>query len=91
MGAKVGTGVGAIVGVAVGAGVGAGVWHTWLLHARVSAACGQAAPPALGCVRTRLRCCVPAPHDLVHVVQAPNEPTTQSAEHGWALQARVSA
>ena len=91
MGAKVGTGVGAIVGVAVGAGVGAGVWHAWLLHARVSAACGQAAPPALGCVRTRLRCCVPAPHDLVHVVQAPNEPTTQSAEHGWALQARVSA
>jgi hypothetical protein len=65
--------------------------HAWPLQARVSAVCGQAAPPSLGCTLVRERDCTPAPHDLVHVVQALKLPLTQSTEHACALHARVSA
>ena len=41
--------------------------HAWLLQVRVSAECGQATPPALGCTLGRVRFCEPVPHDLVHV------------------------
>jgi hypothetical protein len=42
-------------------------------------------------VLRRLRCCEPTPHDLVHVDQAPKEPSAQSTAHGAALQVRLSA
>ena len=59
--------------------------------ARVSAECGHALPPKLGCTVARLRFCEPVPHDLVHVDQAPKVGTTQSTAHAAVLQLRVSA
>ena len=61
------------------------------MHARFSTVAGHAAPPFDGCACLRVRVCVPAPHDLVHVLQAPYVPTTQSTGHACSLQARVSA
>ena len=62
------------------------------LHTRVSALCGHAAPPNVGSVVPRVRVCEPPPHDLVHVLHAPNEAsTTQSTAHACALQVRCSA
>jgi hypothetical protein len=55
--------------------------HASLLQLRVSAECGQAAPPKLGCVKVRLRDCEPVPHDLVHVDQALKLNTKQSMAH----------
>jgi hypothetical protein len=43
------------------------------LQARVSAVCGHAAPPKVGCTCVRERLWAPVPHDFVQVVQAPNE------------------
>ena len=51
------------------------------LHERVSAVCGQALPPTVGCTCVRERDCAPVPHDLVHVVQAPKVATWQSTGH----------
>jgi hypothetical protein len=65
--------------------------HSCALQARFSAECGHAAPPNLGATFVRLRFCEPTPHDLVHVDQAPNEPTAQSVAHAASLQVRVSA
>ena len=65
--------------------------HACALHERVSAVCGQALPPTVGCTCVRERDCAPVPHDLVHVVQAPKVATWQSAGHVCALHARVSA
>ena len=42
-------------------------------------------------VTLRLRDCVPVPHDLVQVVQAPKALTAQWIGHGPWLQTRVSA
>ena len=61
------------------------------LQLRVSAECGQAAPPSVGATLARLRFCEPVPHDLVQVDHAPNAPTTQSVGQACALQVRVSA
>ena len=61
------------------------------MHVCVSAECGQATPPAVGCTFVRLRFCEPVPHDLVQVDQAIQDPTPQSAAHTWVLHARVSA
>ena len=65
--------------------------HACALQLRVSAVCGHAAPPKLGCVCVRERDCAPVPHDLVHVVHAPNAPCWQSAAQACVLHARVSA
>jgi hypothetical protein len=65
--------------------------HAWALHDCISALCGQALPPLVGATWVRLRSCEPMPHEAVQVVQAPKVPTSQSAGHAWALQARVSA
>jgi hypothetical protein len=67
--------------------IGHGPW----LHARVSALCGQAAPPNCGATLVRERLWTPVPHDLVQVVQALKAPTPQSTGHAAALQLRVSA
>ena len=67
--------------------IGHGPWS----HARVSAVCAQAAPPCVGCVLARVRDCEPAPHDVVHVDQAPKLGSKQSTGHVWVLQSRVSA
>jgi hypothetical protein len=45
--------------------------HAWVLQLRVSAACGHALPPSVGCDMPRLRLCEPVPHDRVQVDQAP--------------------
>ena len=66
---------------------GHGPW----LHACVSAVCGHALPPLRGAVCVRVRCCEPAPHDVVHVDHAPNAPSTQSTAHACSLHARVSS
>ena len=66
---------------------GHGPW----LHGCVSAVCGHARPPLAGAMCVRVRCCEPAPHDVVHVDQAPNAPSTQSTGHACELQARVSS
>ena len=42
--------------------IGHGPW----LQSLVSALCGHASPPLLGCVMARVRLLVPAPHDVVH-------------------------
>jgi hypothetical protein len=42
--------------------------QAWPLQARVSAVCGQATPPLVGCVCVRERLWAPPPHDLVQVV-----------------------
>jgi hypothetical protein len=73
------------------AGTTQSMGHMCELHMRVSALCGQAAPPTSGCVCERERLWLPVPHDLVQVVQAPKLPGTQSSGHAWALQLRVSA
>ena len=53
-----------------------------VLHARVSSLWGHAWPPKLGATVPRVRVCEPPPHDLVHVLHAPNEAsTTQSTAH----------
>ena len=61
------------------------------LHARVSSACGHAAPPWLGCCRMRVRDCEPDPHDAEQVVQLPQVCASQSTAQGAALQLRVSS
>ena len=58
------------------------------LQLRVSAECGQAAPPSVGSTVARLRFCEPVPHDLVQPDHAPNAPTEQSVGHSCTLQAR---
>ena len=63
---------------------GQGPW----LHACVSAVCGHAAPPFCGWTCVRVRCCEPAPHDVVHVDQAPNVPSTQFVGQSCELQLR---
>jgi hypothetical protein len=65
--------------------------HSAVLHSRVSAACGQAAPPYRGAALVRLRFCVPPPHDLVHVDQALHVYLTQSSGHSCLLQSLASA
>ena len=65
--------------------------HACALQRRVSAACGHALPPYLGCVCVRERDCAPVPQDLVHDVHAPNAPCWQSAAQACVLQSRVSA
>jgi hypothetical protein len=62
-----------------------------MLHACVSAECGQATPPLVGSTVARVRCCEPPLHDLLQVDQAPKAGTTQSTGHACVLQARVSA
>ena len=64
--------------------------HACALQLRVSAVCGHAAPPYLGCVCVREHDCAPVPHDLVHDVHAPNAPCWQSAAQAYVLHARVS-
>jgi len=54
--------------------IGHGPW----LHGRVSAVCGQRAPPLSGCTFVRERRWKPLPHDLEHVDQAPKLPILQS-------------
>ena len=51
------------------------------LQLRVSAECGHTTPPQRGCVVARDRDCIPVPHDLVHVVHAPNAVCVQSCGH----------
>jgi hypothetical protein len=65
--------------------------HACVLQSRVSARCGHATPPSMGCVRLRLRLCEPVPHVMVHVDQATKVPTTQSSAQAKLLQERVSA
>ena len=67
------------------------IGHAPWSQARVSALCGQAAPPLVGCVSVRERRCEPAPHDVVHVVQALKAPTPQSFGQACVLHLRVSA
>ena len=63
-----------------------------MLQLRVSALCGQAAPPCDGFVMLRDRLCEPVPQDLVHVVQAPKLTSyTQSTGQTCVLHARDSA
>ena len=68
--------------------IGHGPW----LHACVSAVWLQALPPKVGsAITTRLRDCVPAPHDAVQVDQtAGNAGSTQSVGQAWPLQERAS-
>ena len=65
--------------------------HACALQLRDSSECGQATPPFSAGMLVRLRDVEPVPHDLVHVLQALNEPTTQFTAHKAVLQARVSA
>ena len=65
--------------------------HACSLHARVSAVCGQALPPELGCVTVRLRDWLPPPHDLVQVEYGVKLKTMQFSGHAWLLHACVSA
>ena len=44
--------------------IGHGPWS----HGVVSALCGHAVPPKLGCVTARVRLLVPAPHDVLHAL-----------------------
>ena len=60
------------------------------LHVLASRLCGQATQPKLGCTLVRVRDCEPLPHDMVHVVQALNWPTTQFTGQACWLQRRVS-
>ena len=60
------------------------------LQLRVSAECGQAAPPSVGATLARLRFCEPVPHDLVQVDHASKDPTMQSAAQANLLHARAS-
>ena len=65
--------------------------HACRLHVRPSFLCGHARPPRCGAVSERLRDCEPTPHDLVHVVHAPQEATTQLRGQACLLHWRVSA
>jgi hypothetical protein len=65
--------------------------HAWSLQERVSAECGQTAPPNVGATLSRLRLCEPVPHDTVQVDQASKVPTSQSTAHAAVLQLRVSS
>ena len=62
-----------------------------VVHARTSAACGQAAPPKRGTANVRERVCVPLPHDTVQLPHAAHECATQSCGQARALHDRVSA
>jgi len=66
--------------------IGHGPW----LHACVSAEGGHAAPPNFGSTVTRLRCCEPAPQDVVQVEKPPKAGTTQSTGHLGELHVRTS-
>ena len=66
------------------------IGHGPLPHARVSAPCGQAMPPLVGCTVWRERLCEPLPHDLVHDVHRLQVPVKQFTGHPCELHARVS-
>jgi hypothetical protein len=65
--------------------------HGAVLQSRVSAECGQTAPPNVGPPVTRLRCCEPVPHDFVQVDHESKVPTSQSTGQAAPLQLRVSS
>jgi hypothetical protein len=65
--------------------------HAWSLQERVSAACGQTAPPNVAGTLTRLRLCEPVPHDRVQVDHESKVPMSQSTGQAAPLQLRVSS
>jgi hypothetical protein len=65
--------------------------HGAALQVRVSAECGHALPPNVGSTVARLRCCEPAPHDLVQTDQVEMALTLQSAGQVKSLHERVLA
>ena len=53
-----------------------------VLHSRLSLRSGHTAPPFSACCTTvRERCCVPPPHDLVHVLHGVHGDTEQCTAH----------
>jgi hypothetical protein len=67
------------------------IGHGPSVQARVSAVCGQAAPPLTGATWVRERVWTPAAHVVLQAVQARKAPGTQLTGQAAVLQARVSA
>jgi hypothetical protein len=66
--------------------------HACSLQVRASRTFGHSTPPKLTSVMMlRVRSCEPPPHDTVHVDQALNADTTQSAGQLSELQLRLSS